>query len=535
MKILPVKQNYFIPFKSQTAYYENRIVEEDAATLENSKSYFYNPVSPQQNIIGFDLIRNDKKTIFIKSRYNHVIGKITHNSDAEIPRINVTASSEQPLVDLIDDDLKLKISLGRGSKFRSKNLNIIYEKVKNDYESSQRKTPVFSDGQARENFAKFKKKYMIKNVEGNVIISSTNLKNSAKKVDKFSSEFAKIAKENPTEFVEKIMKNQGDLKEIFSELVDDFGQENFTKWYLSNDGYYGAYEKYVDKLFKDAKSIDELLKFMPNWAPWKLEEKFWKLNHPQYKYISERYFNYRYSLDIDKNREQAFTIGSLDGFYFSKKSFDELVTKIKHNNLKDAHIKADNLYYNVTRLKGGELNDKFVYLINRSGKKYILKTDRSYAENNNTLGMYDKKVIKKNKVLMADSNFTNACMSRYLDLNGCKNIPRLIYYDFKEDAALYEYVEDVQGDLFQQGKLDTEYSDLNLSNDVVKNLRKKGVFLNDTALKNFFTQDDGTQKIIDLGHANFIMPFKPGVKHYNIEFANINGPDFRTIYASFFE
>ena len=81
--------------------------------------------------------------------------------------------------------------------------------------------------------------------------------------------------------------------------------------------------------------------------------------------------------------------------------------------------------------------------------------------------------------------------------------------------------------------IDTEHSDLNLYNDVIKNLREKGIYLNDTALKNFFKEADGTEKIIDLGHANFIMPFKPGLKYYNVEFANTNGPDLRTIYASF--
>lgn len=133
---------------------------------------------------------------------------------------------------------------------------------------------------------------------------------------------------------------------------------------------------------------------------------------------------------------------------------------------------------------------------------------------------------------MADSNFTNACISKYLELNGCDNIPKLIYYDYRNDAALYEYVKDKRGDLFQKGEIDTEYSDLNMKNEVTENLRNRGIYLNDTALKNFFKDVNGSEKIIDLGHSNFIMPFKPGVKHYNVEFANINGPDLRTIYSS---
>ena len=52
------------------------------------------------------------------------------------------------------------------------------------------------------------------------------------------------------------------------------------------------------------------------------------------------------------------------------------------------------------------------------------------------------------------------------------------------------------------------------------------------AVKNNLTGLDGTKKIIDLGDANFIMLFKPGVKHYNIEFSNTNGLDMKAILAS---
>lgn len=886
MKIMPVRQNFCIPFKSQTAYYDNKVVEEDAASLEKSKSYFSNPVSPNQGFIGFNLIRNNDKTIYLKSRYDHLIGTITHKPDGNMPKMNVIGGSHQPVIELTDEELGIKILLNRGSKLTSPDLNISYEKItpkkifvdrnkkisfgnniyivsgyksestknyianyyenrknldvekspyakkiKNDYsifglaagygtrlkpvsdltgsnkpctkypstdknlleiscldtaartgniqyyyrftddennlsgtagpiikalkdgtipinkplvlltsdtfnnidlakvlydfEQSKNTgigvvvrdvsnenlfdvplvgissdniinkfyekinsdnysqiigennkfytstnimvihprileilkkfadengnadflefldlmlntlnkpyedlgkkypyglgnkdlkiedlisrygypTPIYdyatyrnlkvnaiyaqdikgntayctdtgtiekfietvrtiknsskingissdfinkikenvsSDGvifmepEAREKLQKFKQKYNINNLEGNVIVSSIPSKNSAQKIQKNSSELAKLAKENPEKFIEKIMKNPENLKQISQELIKDFGLEEFLKWYLSDDGYYGAYENYVEDFYKNANSLDELLKFSPNWSPWKLEEKFWRLDNSFYeKYYSESYVNEKFKEAIDSKREQPFTIGKLPSYYFNKQSFETLISNIREGRIHNNYVNIGGSYVYVKHLKGGELNDKNIYKITAYGKDFILKTDRSYAEDNDAVWMYDKKVIKKNKVLMADSNFTNACISRYLDLNGCKNIPKLIYYDYKNNSALYEYVEDVKGDLFQQGKLDEEYSDLNLSNDAVKNLREKGIYLNDTALKNFFTEKDGTQKIIDLGHANFIMPFKPGVKHYNVEFSNINGPDFRTIYASF--
>lgn len=883
MRIPAIKSNLFIPFKSQTVYYDNKIVEEDVTTIEKPKSYFSNPVSPNQNFIGFNLIPNSKNTILIKSRYNHIIGSIRHNNEANLPKINIISGSHQPVIELVDEELGIKILLNRGSILKGKNLDISYDKIaekqifidrnrkitfgnniylatgyksnktesiiknyyanrknfdvetspyvnkiKKDYsivglaagygtrlkpvsdltndnkpttkfpstgktlletscldtaaraghikyyyilnedennlsgtagpiikgiksgkipldkplviltsdtfnnidlakvlydferskntgigvvvknirnenlynvplveinpddsinkfhekinsenyldiisqnknfytstnimvlhpkilellekfgdknssadfleflnlmmntlnknfENLERKYPeglgnkdlkindltdilgypknildkdynslkvkaiyandikgetphfadigtvekfietvknikknkkingisddfikkikenidrnglIFMQPEAANKLEKFKQKYDINNLEGNVIVSTISSKKNYSDLTKNYENISEINKKKSEDFVKKIMDNPEKLKQVSRDLIKQYGLENFLKWYLSDDGYYGAYEKYVDDLYKNAESIDELLKFMPNWSPWKLEEKFWQLNNSAYTYISKGYAEMLYKNEVDSKREQPFTIGTLPLSYFTPEILEKIVHRIRTENINNDELYVDNCYFKVTRLKGGELNDKLIYKINRFGKDFILKMDRSYAEDNDAVWMYDKKVIKKNKVLAADSNYTNACISRYLELNGCKNIPKLLFYDYKNDAALYEYVEDVKGDLFQQGKMDTEYSDLNLSNCVIDNLREKGIYLNDTALKNFFVEKDGTEKIIDLGHANFIMPFKPGVKYYNVEFSNINGPDFRTIYAS---
>lgn len=889
MKISPINYtNKSINFKSRTAYYENQIVEEDVASIENSKSYFSNPITPNQNFIGFNLIRENKNTIFIKSRYNHIIGSIIHNPNLKNPKINIISGSHQPVIELIDDELGIKILLNRGSKLASPELNISYDKIKEnkifvdsnkkitfgnnlyivsgykskntnqtvknyfdetknlniekspyakliknnytivglaaghgtrlkpisdlydtnkpttkfpgtnktlmeiscldsaaragniskinfikddennlsgtagpiinglkngtipldkplvlltsdtfnnidlakvlyDFEHSKNTgigvvvkdvtgenifdiplieinddneinkfhekinhtnykdiinannsfytstnimiihpnilnflkkfgdennagdflefldfmhnvmnknlenlkykypnglgnkelkleevtdnfgypkpiylTPsffnfnklkvkaiyakdiknnnpefqdigtiekfiatvhhiknqkningiddnfvkniqkntlqngiIFTDNNAKEKYEKFIKKYDVSKLEGNVIITST--KDDLPKIEtkKHVSQIAKLAKENPEKFVEEIMQNSENLKGISKELIECYGIKDFLNWYLSDNGYYGAYEKYVENLYNNANSIEELLKFMPNWSPWKLEEKAWKLqNYAYYYFISPEYAQEKFQKTLDENREQPFTIGELPKSEFNEYSFNELITKIRSKNIQNEFVPTSLKTYKVEKLKGGDLNDKNIYLISNFDKKFILKTDRSYAEDNDSVWLYDKKTIKKNKVLMADSNFTNACISKYLELNGCKNIPKLLFYDYKTDSALYEYVEDVKGDLFQKGMIDTEYNDLNFENEVIKNLREKGIYLNDTALKNFFTEKDGTEKIIDLGHANFIMPFKPGIKHYNIEFSNTNGPDLRTIYAS---
>lgn len=888
MRVAPVKFNYSLSFNSRTAYYENKVVEQDAATLEKSKSYYSNPVSPNQDFIGFNLIRQDSKNIFIKSRYNHVIGKIQHNLKSDIPKINIIGGSHQPVIELVDDELGIKILLNRGSKLTSPDLNIDYQKIDNKkifvdkyknisfgnnlvvvsgykskdtnaivnnyvsrkkfdkiqpladaalinnnytivvpaagygtrlkplsdlYDTNKPATrypstgktllemsalipaagigkiqktsiitedednlsgtagaiikglknktiplnkplviltsdtfhniniaralkefekdgnvgigvvvrdvsdenlfnvplveigdnneiktfyekinsenyydiihknnkfytstnimiihpyilkylekfadengnadfleflalmqnvlnksdenllekypyglgnkelkiedivtsngmpkkvyanykafdfstlkvkaipaqginldkPQFSDigtienfiqtvreiknspkisgissdfindikasindngvifmePDAKEKYEKFLKKYNITNLEGNVIVSSFNSKNFVKDLTKKVSPLAELAKQNPDKFVEEIMNSPDNLKEISKELIEAYGLKDFLHWYLSDEGYYGAYEKYVEKLFKNAKSIDELLKFMPNWSPWKLEEKYWSFNRPYVSYMEPSKLEQLYKKDCDTKREQPFTIGKLPSACFEFGTYEELISTIRNENIENKFLTVNGIPFTIKKLKGGDLNDKNIYYIAFMNDEYILKTDRSYAEDNDFVWMYDKKTIKKNKVLMADSNFTNACISKYLELNGCKNIPKLYFYDYKTDTALYEYVKDANGDLYQKGLIDTEHSDLNLYNDVIKNLREKGIYLNDTALKNFFKEADGTEKIIDLGHANFIMPFKPGLKYYNVEFANTNGPDLRTIYASF--
>ena len=276
---------------------------------------------------------------------------------------------------------------------------------------------------------------------------------------------------------------------------------------------------------------------MPNWAPWKLEEKLWLLKHPYYANSSNLTRKTAFDSSNDLVREQNFAIGTLPTAFQSELAFIKLIEALKTSDIKEGSISCGNSYFWAKRLKGGELNDKFIYLLTNSWGKYILKFDRTNVEdahsvNGRNLSLYEKKNIRKNKYLAADSIYSNACISRYLELNNCQNIPRLYYYNQSANAAIYEYVEDKDKDLFQNNMIDEEYSGLTETNEEYRALNELGIYLNDTALKNTLTDKDGIKKIIDLGHANFIMPFKPGVKHYNIEFSNTNGPDIRSILAS---
>ena len=128
MKISPVRQNYTVPFKSQTAYFDKKVEEQDALTLDYSKSLFSNPVSPNQDFIGFNLIKNDDKTIYIKSRFDHIIGTIKHKGN-NLPKVNIIGGSHQPVIELVDEDLGIKVLLNRGSEVIGNNLNIDYKEL----------------------------------------------------------------------------------------------------------------------------------------------------------------------------------------------------------------------------------------------------------------------------------------------------------------------------------------------------------------------------------------------------------------------
>lgn len=459
-----------------------------------------------------------------------IIAKDVHGNDAVCEDIGT-----------IEDYVKTIKEISKDTTFNPALTRTLNENINKD-------GILFFDKSAQAQMQKFKEKYSINNINGNVIVYSSQpaaVQPPIPEAAKFEPQIFAPTKElyaktstlkDGIEYISQLMRNPRDLHKTNETMLEQYGA-GFLEWYMSPKGYYGAYEAYVEDLFKNADSIDDLLKFMPNWAPWKLEEKLWLLKHPYYANSSNLTRKTAFDSSNDLVREQNFAIGTLPTAFQSELAFIKLIEALKTSDIKEGSISCGNSYFWAKRLKGGELNDKFIYLLTNSWGKYILKFDRTNVEdahsvNGRNLSLYEKKNIRKNKYLAADSIYSNACISRYLELNNCQNIPRLYYYNQSANAAIYEYVEDKDKDLFQNNMIDEEYSGLTETNEEYRALNELGIYLNDTALKNTLTDKDGIKKIIDLGHANFIMPFKPGVKHYNIEFSNTNGPDIRSILAS---
>ena len=317
------------------------------------------------------------------------------------------------------------------------------------------------------------------------------------------------------------------------------GWKKFASWCLSPEGYYGAYEKFVNKFFHEAKSIEELLQFQPNWAPWALEKKAWELKNPQYSLISEIQKKEKLNLQYKSFREIPFHIGGLPDIFGTKSNYKELIKKLKAEEILEKTLDINGVKYHIKRLKGGDLNNKFIYLIKIDDEKFILKFDRINVEDadildGRKLSLFEKKVIRKDKYLAADSIYSNACISKYLELNGSDQVPRLFYYDHKTHSGIFEYIQDINGDAFQQGNTSQIVLDINQINENYKRLNSLGIYLNDTVDTNILETKDGRDMIIDLGHVRFMDVFKPGLKKYNIEFSNSNGPDIGSYYASLF-
>lgn len=367
---------------------------------------------------------------------------------------------------------------------------------------------------------------------------SVNFKGSSTKSQESGGLYAITASPSKSrDFINEIACDPAHSNVIFKNLLNKYGFQSFSQWYFSPNGYYGAYEKFVEELYTDAKSIDELLKFQPNWAPWKLEEKAWLLdNSSRLPSLSPEKRKKEFDNYCDTEREFPFVMGAIPLELGDGASYQTLIRVLKTQDIRKKSIGINNTHYQVERLKGGELNNKFIYLVQSGGRKFIVKLERTNIEDlsdveSRKLSNYEKRTIRSNKYLSPDSVFANACVSRYLGLNGCNSIPALLYYNHHTHSSVYEYIEAAHGDGFQNDLIDKEYMNLSEMNSKYSDVSKLGIYLNDTDEKNSLTDKDGFGKIVDLGHCAFINLAKPGVKHYNIEFSNSNGPDLRSIYA----
>jgi hypothetical protein len=400
---------------------------------------------------------------------------------------------------------------------------------------------VFMDKNAKDAYKEFEQEYGAKNISGNVIVSLENYKNRildkpAQKLNALNiiknHNNPHISQEDYTKalynitsdekqsdaFIATINKTPQDGIKNAQKLMDKMGKENFSQWYFAENGYYNAYERYTKKSFKKAKSVDDLFKIMPNWGPWKLQEKYSSLN----------------------KTNEPFKVGQLPSDFGKEGMSDALIKKLRSG--KDFKAKIDGNVLEFKTLQGGYLHNKYIYSVKSPTQEYILKLGRIDFDSLNKktkkktekLSPYESEILQKNCYLQADSVYLDFCVDKYLQMNGNKSVPAVHYYDHKNHLAIYEKVGSSKDDLFQTNYIDHERTRLDDNTPLFDGLAEMGIQMNDRTYRNILSRDNGEKIVVDTGYANFVHVLKPSIQEYHIAFPNICGPDLSSIYAGMF-
>ena len=318
------------------------------------------------------------------------------------------------------------------------------------------------------------------------------------------------------DFLNEILSNPRNSKNIVNLLQKKLGgKEKFLEWYFAKDGYVKRFETFLKEKYKNTSLVEDLIKFQPNWGYWALERKYCD------------YINYTDDKDeLLRDRRANFSFGEIPEPISNKKVFNDLIYNLKrlHYMAKREYIYAYPKYFEVEQLEGGDLSSKNIYKIeDEKNNIYIIKMDRFYPEDkleHSEDNPYYSRLAKETKLLRGDSVYLNACMDYYLQLNGCKTNAKLIYYDFENNASVYEFVD---------GEEINEKEKLGLleqiqANHLFSEINDLGIFLNDIGTSfNCYKDKNNNLRIIDVGHAEYIDLLKPGAKLLTIETSNLSG------------
>jgi len=376
-------------------------------------------------------------------------------------------------------------------------------------------------------------------------IKETNMK----PVDARDLFYAILANETiRNSFIEEICTKPRDSKNIIKTLIQKLDSKRvFHEWYFAKGGYYESYGEYNKSNFLKARTIEELLYHRPNWCPWALEEKQWLMQNSftrNYKEETRKAIFYR---DLDKVREIPFTIGALPNPFMIRNDFVELVKQIQLlGEVVNKSLTINDNSFLVNCLGGGGKSGKYNFLIEAGQKKYIIKTDRVNIEDldyiqdtlNRTLtrplSLYEKRFIKQDKLLRADSIYVNACLDYYLNSHNCSNVPKMHFYDFETNSAIYEFIEGADKNIIQreEDELVIEYNSLVKFNRMLNDVNALGIFCNDTNKYNIINAQ-GVPMLIDIGHATYVDGLKPNCRKYHMDVPNCCGPNVPTLKSSF--
>lgn len=196
----------------------------------------------------------------------------------------------------------------------------------------------------------------------------------------------------------------------FRKLEDLLGSNSPNlRFYDSNALYSNAFSKYMDRKYNDARSIESLLKFRPDWKEDVLIDKYEQLTGSR-------------ALKIG-NMPDEFADGRFEKIYNYLQNY--MQTGFKRPQTIPA-LKIDNRTYTFEYFTDGR-SDKNVFGVYTPYKKYIFK-----------IAPQDRKSLNEPFSLGA-----LALIDGYLSLNNCRNIASLYYYDHDKNTSIYKFQEHI--------------------------------------------------------------------------------------------
>lgn len=215
-----------------------------------------------------------------------------------------------------------------------------------------------------------------------------------------------------------------------------------------NSPYNKAFNKYMDRKYNEANSIEYLLKFRPDWREDALINKYEQLTGSR-------------NLKIG-NLPEDFANGRFEKIYNYLQNYMQSGFK-RPQTIPDLHI--DNRTYSFEYFTDGR-SDKNVFGVYTPYKKYIFK-----------IAPQERKSLNEPFSLGA-----LALIDGYLTLNNCRNIAPLYYYDHEKNTSIYKYQEHNQVNQRCSGPDEVNY--------YMPDFQALGMCYNDTVgYNNYFLSD----------------------------------------------
>ena len=282
------------------------------------------------------------------------------------------------------------------------------------------------------------------------------------------------------------MKNYQTLKDLLGD------NSEYLRFFMYNNPYRHAFEKYLIQRYEKENSIEPLLKLRPDWKENVLIDKYEKIHGNKALKIG------KLPDDID---EKTF-----------EKIYDYLQSFCQYQGVKTnisiPPITINGKDYNFEYFTQGK-TDKNVFGVYTPTAKYVFKmADPAKKSLNNPFSLG-----------------ALALIDGYLTLNNCRNIAPLYYYDHDKNVCIYKYQEHktVNHRFDSAMEVNNYMPDFKaLGMYYIDTLGSDNYFLSDTDCKNSYGYGKPTKEFIciDNDHVTFSSPFMIMVTGYNATLPN---------------